>query len=135
MVLDNQWKRASIEFTVENLFQIVFEVFKKDENIFSKNVDIIAIDNLTLTHGSCNLMASYRFLTKQFINIFEFNFGIIFETKLKLYFKRINDRKFYFNKSKYQSRLMGKRSIKNFDTPYAYMPNIYFQNNLPISKN
>ena len=85
MVLDNQWKRASIEFTVENLFQIVFEVFKKDENIFSKNVDIIAIDNLTLTHGSCNLMASYRFLTKQFINIFEINFGIIFETKLKLF--------------------------------------------------
>ena len=69
--LDNQWKRATIDFTVENLFQIVFEVFKKDENIFAKNVDIIAIDNFTLTHGSCNLLASYRFKSKIKIVIFK----------------------------------------------------------------
>ena len=55
--IDSQWKRALIDFNVENLFQIVFEIYKKSEKtINAQESDIVAVDNFSITYGSCNLL-------------------------------------------------------------------------------
>lgn len=66
---DKVWKRALIDFTVENSFQIVFEVFNKATNFVESNSETIAFDDIKISYGSCSLLENIEYKNKKLRNL------------------------------------------------------------------